>query len=265
MKCKMKREFIHRNFQKRFEATKDARTKIDKKKYYGVKINVTTYRKQIYNHFYQPNLLDKIFKGKESLSTKANQYIFQIGSTYDKLVEVARSILGDSYRKGSKQIIDNSGDKIKLDEPVDEATVDVLTNQQVTYYDNLTRAQSKKINSLIELGYKDGLTDEQIADNIKSSVDTISRTRAQRIARNEIVKTFSTAQIETMKQAGIEEYNYITANDKKVSKICRRNQGAKGKEKIYKTSLAGTAQNPLPIKNSHIGCRCVTVAYIRKK
>lgn len=263
MKCKAKREFTHRNFPRRFEAKPAARTKINKRKYYGVKINEKEYRKQINDHFYQPKLLDKLFKGSESLATKANQYLFQIGSTYDKLLASAKSILGDAYRKGSKRVIDNSGDTIKLDEPVDETTVDVITGQQVTYYDNLTGAQSRKINKIIEDGVAAGITDDEIAAEIKGSVKSISASRSRMIARTEIVKTHSIAQTETMKQAGVEQYNYITANDKKVSKICRKNQGAKGREKIYETALAGTPQNPLPVINSHPNCRCVPVAYFK--
>lgn len=228
-----------------------------------MKKNVKEYKKAISEHFNDTPLMNKILKGKETIKVKMNQYFFIIGSNYTNLLETAKRLLGDSFEKGSKRVLDNSGDTIKIDEPVDQGAVDVLTNQQTTYYDNLTQAESKKTNEIIAQGLKEGSSDKEITENIQKEIKNISNTRAQRIARTEIVKSHTIAQTETMKQAGIEEYNYITANDKKVSKICRRNQGNKGREKIYKTALAGTAQNPLPVINSHPGCRCSIVIYVK--
>ncbi len=263
MKCKMKREFTKRKFQRRLEAKPRARTKINKRKYYGVKINVKEYKKVISGWFNNLPLLNKILKGKESIQVKMNQYFFKISSDYTDLLASANSILGDAFDKGSKRVLDNSGNSIKLDEPVDRGAVDILVNQQTSYYDNLTKAESEKTNDIIAQGLEDGISDQEITENIKKDIKKISNTRALRIARTEIVKSHTIAQTETMAQAGIEEYNYITSNDKKVSKICRHNQGPKGRERIYKTELAGTAQNPLPVLNSHPNCRCTTVAYIK--
>ena len=264
MKCKIKREFTKRTYPKRFEVKPTARTKIDKKKYYGVKVNIKEYKKSISDYFNNETLLKKAMKGPESLAIKMDRYFFQLKSNYSELLDKAKEILGDAFEKGSKRVLDNSGGTIKLDEPVDQAAVDILTNQQTVYYDNLTEAQSRKTNEIIAAGLEDGLSDKEISENITGSIKNISNKRALRIARTEIVKSHTIAQTETMNQAGIKEYNYVTSNDKKVAKICKKNQGPKGREKIYKTELAGTAQNPLPVVNSHPNCRCTTVAYFRK-
>jgi len=245
------------------EAKPRARTKINKRKYYGVKKNIREYKKVISSHFNNVPLLKKILKGPETLIVKMNDYFFKISSDYTEILTDARALLGDSFEKGSKRVLDNSGDTIKLDEPVDQAAVDVLTTQQTVYYDNLTQAESKKTNQIIAKGLEDGETDEVISEEIEKSIKNISNKRALRIARTEIVKSHTIAQTETMSQAGIETYNYITSNDKKVSNICRKNQGPKGREKIYRTDQAGTVENPLPVVNSHPNCRCTTVAYIK--
>lgn len=264
MKSKMKREFTKRKCLKRYEASKTARKKIDKKKYYGVKINVTNYKKAISGFFNDPKKLSAALVGGGLLSLKMSNYFQKLSSDYTPLLDQAKEILGDSFEKGSKRVLDNSGGSISLDEPVDKGAVDILLNQQTTYYDNLTEAQSRKTNKIIADGLEKGSSEEQIVEEIRKNIKSISNSRAQRIARTEIVKSHNTAQVETMKQAGIEEYNYITSNDKKVSKICRKNQGPKGRERIYKTNLAGTPQNPLPVANSHPNCRCTTVAYFKK-
>lgn len=263
MKSQTKREFTKRTFPKRYEAKPRARTVINKKKYYGVKINVKQYKSAISSYFNNTKLLSSILKGKESLNQKMNKYFFELSNDYSALLIQARSILGDSFEKGTKRVLDSKGNTISMDEPVDQRAVDILTTQQTVYYDNLTHAQSTKTNKIIAKGLEEGKTNIEIADEIESSIKNISNTRALRIARTEIVKSHTIAQTETMIQAGIEEYNYITSNDRKVSKICKHNQGAKGREKIYKTELAGTPQNPLPVINSHPNCRCTPVAYIK--
>lgn len=255
---------MRRRFQKRFEATPTARRKIDEKKFYGVKINIKTYSKEIKEHFYNKKLLDKYLKGEGSLGQKLDRYFFRIKSTYDKLLNKAEIQLKDSFIKGSKRVIDNSGDTMKIDEPVNDEVISLIRNQQTEYYDNLTMAQSKRVNQIIKKGFDDGLTDEKIAEQIESSIKEISSKRALRIARTEVVKTHTIGQVETMHQAGIEYYNYITSNDSKVSKICKKHQGPKGRERIYNVAMAGSLDNPLPVLNSHPNCRCAAVAYIKK-
>ena len=262
MKCRMKREFTRRNFRKRFEATPKARKIIDKKKFYGVKINIKVYRKSIVEHFFNKSLLINSLGGDGDIFQKMQGYFFKIRS-YDNLLKIAGKNIIDAFKKGSKRVMDNSGDIIKLEEPIKETSAELIKLQQTEYYDNITKAQSDKVNNIIQKGIDEGKIDKQVADEIIKSIKSITEKRAIRIARTEIVKVHTIGQIETMHQAGIEEYNYITSNDKKVSKICSKHQGAKGKEKIYKTAYAGTSDNPLPVLNSHPNCRCVAVAYIK--
>lgn len=264
MKSKTQREFMHRKFRKRFEASPTARKRIDKKKFYGVKINIKVYSKEIKDHFFNKKLLDQSLKGDGSLAQKMDFYFFKVRSTYDKLLKFADKQLRDSFIKGSKRVIDNSGDTIDLKEEVNETPVDFLVNQQTEYYDGITQAQSTKVNQIIQKGLDEGKTDEAVAKEIRNAVKKISDTRALRIARTEIVKTHTIGQVETMNQAGVEYYNYITSNDSKVAKVCRKHQGPKGRERIYKVALAGTPDNPLPVLNSHPNCRCAAVAYFKK-
>jgi len=237
-------------------ATKKARRLIDKKKYYGVKTNIKEYQNEIFNTFYDETLLKQTI-GTEAL-TLVN-YFQDISLKINELLEKAKEILLDSFQKGSKRLLDKNGNAIKFDEIKDSRAIDFLVNQQTDYYKGITEAQSRKANKLIALGLEKGESFEETAKKINSSIKGLTKARSLNIARTEIVKSHTVGQIQTMKEAGVEHYNYITANDSKVSKICRKNQGPKGRERIYNVALAGTEQNPLPVINSHPSCRCVIV------
>ena len=246
-------------------ATKKARRLIDKKKYYGVKGNVTQYRKAIFETFYDKDLVKNLlseelpFHFKEDFNDVVANYFRNINEKIAELLEKAKEILLDSFQKGSKRLMDKDGAVVKFDEIEDTEAINKLIGEQQDYYEGITQAQSEKVNRVIADGLEKGQSTEKISERVHSSIRSISSKRAMRISRTEIVKSHTLGQVQTMKEAGIEQYNYITANDKKVSKICKHNQGPKGREKIYDVQYAGTPSNPLPVINSHPNCRCAVV------
>ena len=248
---------------KQREASKTARRKINKRKYYGVKVNERKYRKDIYNTFYDRNLLKRSLK-KGPVQGIAD-YFVAINRKLDSLLRKAISLLTDSYDKGTKRLLDKDGNTVELGDPTDTLAIDTLIGEQQTYYVNLTRAQSQKVNKIIAKGLEDGTSTAKIASQINVGVKKVSQRRATNIAKSEIVKSHNLGQNETMRQAGIKEYNYITSDDSKVSDICKKNQGPKSRPHNYKVAQAGTADNPLPVINSHPGCRCTTVIADRIK
>jgi SPP1 gp7 family putative phage head morphogenesis protein len=246
-------------------ATKKARRLIDKKKYYGVKSAEKQYRKLIFETFYDPNLINSLlsehlaFIQKEDFNDVVYNYFAEINKRIGELLEQAKEILMDSFEKGSKRVLDKEGGVVKFDEITDTEAIDTLINKQVDYYEGISEAQSKKVNEIIADGLDKGQSPEKISDEISSSIRSISSKRAMRISKTEIVKSHVLGQVQTMKSAEIATYNYITENDSKVSKICKHNQGPKGREKIYQVQYAGTPDNPLPVINSHPNCRCTVV------
>ena len=248
-------------------ATKKARRLIDKKKYYGVKTGQKNYRKAIFNTFYDKEMVESLlaeqlpFYEKEDFNDVVYDYFATINKHIGELLETDKDILLDSFQKGSKRILDNDGNVIKFDEIEDTAAIDKLINEQTDYYENITIAQSKKVNRIIADGLKTGKSPEKIGNDIHSAIRSISSRRSMNISRTEVVKSHVLGQVQTMKEAEIENYNYITANDQEVSKICKHNQGPRGREKIYDIQYAGTPDNPLPVLQSHPNCRCVVVIH----
>ena len=87
-------------------------------------------------------------------------------------------------------------------------------------------------------------------------MDKFTKGRATTIARTELVKAHNQGQVETMRALDVQTYIYWTTGDKKVSAICKHNQGPRSKPNIYNLNEAGTPNAPLPVLQSHPNCRC---------
>jgi len=252
-----------------------ARTKINSKKRFGVRQNITKYYKEIVDTFYNENLLEeKLNKylrqtGQEVLRENLNdtflQYLNEVNQNMKKLLEKAKDILIDSWKKGTERIQDQEGNTIKFDEEIDENAIKLLAKEQERNYKSLTKQQTKAVNSTISKGLEQGKSYEEIANDIKSRVKTITKNSAMRISRTEVVANHNVGQVQTMQKAGIKYYSFINSPDYigKDGKtypciICRKLQGAKGRERIYEVDKAGTSENnPLPVMQTHPNCKCV--------
>ena len=244
------------------ETTSSSRKKINARKLYGVLSNIKEYKKAIFETFYDEKELDKLIKDH---STEAldfiGDYFEKINRSINDLLQKARDFILDSFTKGASRVRDNKGDLVRIDVTPDETAIDILLQDQENYFKGLSRDQSKRINKIIADGMNSGKSTKAIAGELKNRIKRLTLSRANTIAKSEIVKAHNKGQIETMKLAGVEYYNYITSNDSKVSKICKAHQGPIGREKKYRVDLAGSQDNPLPVVNSHPNCRCTTVIW----
>lgn len=69
----------------------------------------------------------------------------------------------------------------------------------------------------------------------------------QRLARSETAMAQVDGKLEQYREAGITHVNYITANDGRVSRICRE---------LKDGSPYPIAKAPVPVRDSHPNCRC---------
>jgi SPP1 gp7 family putative phage head morphogenesis protein len=109
-----------------------------------------------------------------------------------------------------------------------------------------------------------------MSDDIVSEIDNLSKNRAELIADNEAHKAHARAQEDTMRENGIERYQWLTAGDDRVSPICQSLH-----RQVFEFGKTGTmnwkdvngktyviSKSPTPIRSSHIRCRCVIIAII---
>ncbi len=258
---------------------KVARLRIERRKRFGVKKNITKYQELIFNTFYDETILkEKLGKflettGKENLNDAFLQYLKDVSQKTKELLQQAKELLIDSWEKGTKRIQDQDGNTIRFDEVVDENAIELLVRQQEKHYQSLNKQQTRAVDRIIANGLKKGESVEKIVENIQSRIKSLTRYSATRIARTEIVHTHNVGQVQTMQKAGIEKYSYINSPDyigkdgkKYPCIICRKLQGAKGREHIYDVDKAGSSEkHPLPVLQSHPNCNCVCVARIDKQ
>ena len=131
----------------------------------------------------------------------------------------------------------------------DEAIKQIVENQ-MTYLKALSNDEKKRVQEVLTLGMSNGWSISKIQKEMTSKVKSLSETRGEMIARSEIVKAHNIGMINTMKEAGIKKYQWITAKDNKVCPKCRALDG--------KTFDVG--KGPLPVYSTHPNCRCSIIA-----
>jgi len=101
-------------------------------------------------------------------------------------------------------------------------------------------------------GIYDGVNPQDVARKLKQRFD-INDYDWERLARSEVTAAHGRAKIAQYQAHEVDQYNYTTSGDAKVSAICRR-LAAAGPYRV--------GGGPLPMTSSHPGCRCTTTAVI---
>lgn len=174
-----------------------------------------------------------------------------------------QSKLEDVFRRmfqfGGKKVMDNLGNRLKLDEPDYTSEIDALRTNNLKYVKNLAQDQREKIVELLAKGFKEGTSYADITKQIVSEVKDFTKNRAELIAKTEMNRATSISMELTMRHNLIDEYLYVTAEDNRVSEICLKHSyiSMTNKNKGYRRYKVG--DGPLPVRDSHPRCRCVIV------
>ena len=117
----------------------------------------------------------------------------------------------------------------------------------------------QRVRDIVKQGYNEGLSQQEIADNISSSIDKINNTRARVIARTEIARTASISDYIINKERGATHFVVD----------CRSTRCEKCKEVYCDTSPIGgdvefTMDQVEMLPPYHPNCRCVA-RYLKKR
>ncbi len=112
------------------------------------------------------------------------------------------------------------------------------------------RAFRTRIVSELLSGQYDGMNPLLVARRLRARFDA-GDYDWERLARSETAMAQSDGKLEQYRAAGVTVVDYVTANDSKVSKICRRLE-AEGPYAIDRV--------PVPVRDSHPNCRCTILA-----
>ncbi|SFR42175.1 phage putative head morphogenesis protein, SPP1 gp7 family [Halogeometricum rufum] len=92
----------------------------------------------------------------------------------------------------------------------------------------ITREMAQPLRRELTKGLAQGQNPRKIADRITKEVRTIQRTRAETLARTEVINSYSTASLDRYEDAGVETVSHgewSTAGDSRVCPICKRLDG----------------------------------------
>lgn len=116
----------------------------------------------------------------------------------------------------------------------------------------VARAFSRDVLDDLSAGIYNGESVDTVADRLRARFEAHDYDW-ERLVRSEMAQAQSLGKIDEYRELGVTRYDYITAEDSRVSAICRAN-AAGGPYEIGK--------GPMPMTDSHPNCRCSVGAVI---
>jgi SPP1 gp7 family putative phage head morphogenesis protein len=250
-------------------------SRILRKRNYGFIKVLDSYSNTIYKTIYTKTATEQMgramYNQLKGRSTQSLEDVFKKLNDKLKLLEPKiAAFITKFLDQGSSKVFDAKGTTLRLTKPNYTKVIQQLTKNNLKYIKDITEDQRKKTLDILSKGIKDGKSYAQMADSIVDEVEHISQSRAKLIASNEGHGAHARAMEDTMRKNGIDKYQWLTAADNRVSAICQsyhRQIFAFGKVgKMRWRDIDGkihiVSKSPKPIKDSHIGCRCVIISVI---
>lgn len=178
---------------------------------------------------------------------KLEKYTKSTVKTYTKAMDM-----------GGSKVTDMTGKKVKLAKPNYDVQINSLVENNLKDVKNLGEDQKKVMIKKLQVGIKEGKSYGEMSTDINKSVKGMTESRAKTIASNEVNLAVSKSMEKTLKANGFIWYFYLTAGDDRVSDICNINSfGNKNGTGDMQRHMTG--KGPIPVRDSHIRCRCSIV------
>lgn len=154
----------------------------------------------------------------------------------------------------------NAAAQIALDDDtVAAAIARALARQQAHYAarglslvrSGLVRQYLQPIVAALAAGEFDGQNPVNVARTLRQRFNA-GNYNWERLARSEIGWAQSEGKLQLLREQGVEKFDYVTADDDRVSRICRTLEAGS-------PYLVAAENSPLPVRDSHPNCRCVIV------
>lgn len=238
---------------------------------YGFEKKINEFNKLITSNLYSESLIDKIAKTTynqrkplgESVSTEyLNDLFNELNERAENVLKKLPQFFRDVLVQGSKKVFGKDGKPLKLEVPDYTNVIKNLVDDQKKYLNNITDKQRSIIDEEISKGIEEGKTYSQMAKSIKSRTSDFTKERAELIANTECHRAHSTAMETTMREAGFERYQWVTANDDRVAPLDKSMH-----RKIFEFGKEGTMpwrgadgktyeldKSPKPVHSTHPRC-----------
>lgn len=176
---------------------------------------------------------DKVKQFREWLRNKINEGVLEAEAGVSPENAWLSEFIHSAYRKGRVNAALAAGALATTEEGFlrqafnSPETVRKLQYLSTRAYENLqgiTSDMSRKIADVLATGLAQGLDAKKIARNMVAEVDTMSRRRAETLARTEIIRAHAEAQLDEFEALNIHELTimaeWVTAADSRVCPLC---------------------------------------------
>ncbi len=248
--------------------------RINKRKYYGVGVEIKDYRETVDYHFTHTSVIDAVrdtLSTTENLSkTRAEDYADDVVNqadfyrdSPDAAVEDLEEPLTESFDKGTRRAFNSQGDRL---EPTDiEDEVNDIVNSQRSYLSQLDSDMRRKARQVIRSGVEAGLAVSAIIENLRSELKNLIDNRGSTMANSEVVKASAAGTMATFIQNGVEEVVWVSSQDASVCdgqnfQVNYNGRSFTNCRDLHGETFSIRGNNPKPVQDSHANCRCVLVS-----
>lgn len=142
-----------------------------------------------------------------------------------------------------------------FDRPVHAERANLLFTRVFSDLKGITDAMSSQISRVLADGLVRGINPREMAGELTDQIDKMTRTRAEMLARTEVVRAHHLANIAEYREAGLDDLvviaEFVATPDSRVCSICASLAG--------KRYTLDEAESVIPV---HPRCRCAMVPYL---
>ena len=142
-----------------------------------------------------------------------------------------------------------------FDRPVHAERANLLFTRVFSDLEGITDAMSSQISRVLADGMVRGIGPLEMASELKQEIKKMTRTRAEMLARTEVVRAHHLANIAEYREAGLDDLvviaEFVATPDSRVCSICASLAG--------KRYTLDEAEGVIPV---HPRCRCAMVPYL---
>lgn len=252
-----------------------AHRSINRKKYYGLGVEIERYQDAVEKAVDVEDAV-KVLKARQTEGRTVTEGLVDDIVERVKVVDLSNAselfneiqgTFSDSFKKGTRRLFTKDGDRVDVDQFVDEGEVSELMQDQAEYFDNLQSDLDEELTETVRRGMEEGKDPREIADDLEQTSSNVSRNRADTIARSELTKASSAGTKSSMDRAGIEEFMWLSARNPNVCESGSFQTNINGQTFTSCRELDGTVWNkdgnhPVPVEHSHPSCRCTLIANV---
>ena len=263
---KIQQRGLRKKAQRRRRITKNQihHKKINKRKHYGVGVNINEYEELIQETIDYSELDDYLSSLREKTLTESfvDDAVNRIRNLFDTgVAEKITDIFQDSHDKGTRRLFDKDGEQIDI-EDVEPRGLEKLTKKQSDYLENLEQDMGNKVENELQKAMKKGESIPEARDRLINQLDNMSKNRAETIARSEIIKASSKGTENAMDEAGVDKVIWVSTDD---SRTCGHPDNPNkapdwgGCWELHRKPFE-RREAPTPVEDTHPNCRCTLVA-----